>query len=200
MALLAEVTSHRRLFGGAPQSAPQPADFRTIYDEHSDFVHRVMLKLGASKSDCEDLVHDVFMVAFRKWGEFEHRAKVSTWLYSIAVRVVMAHRRKMKIRRFVGLDDAPEPADHKSPEKLMVSAQSSQVVHQVLERMSEKKRVVFVLFELEGLPGEEIAQIVDCPLKTVWTRLFHARKEFLSHLDDIGYTKEIHFASAEVDL
>ena len=61
------------------------------------------------------------------------------------------------------------------------------LVRDILNSMSEKKRNVFILFELEGLPGAEVAEMVGCPLDTMWTRLFHARREFRSLLAARGY-------------
>jgi RNA polymerase sigma-70 factor (ECF subfamily) len=56
------------------------------------------------------------------------------------------------------------------------------VVHRLLNSLSENKRTVFVLFELEGLSGQQIAGILRVPIQTVWNRLFHARKAFLKVL------------------
>ena len=56
-----------------------------------------------------------------------------------------------------------------------------------MESMSPKKREVFALFELEGLSGDEIAERVDCPVDTVWTRLHHARKQFVKIARRFGY-------------
>src|SRR5205823_13417402 len=109
------------------------------------------------------------------------RSAARTWLYGIALRVVAAHRRKARFRSFFGLEDVPadrEPVAAHTPATDLDAAQARAQVYGILEKIGEKKRTVFVLFELEGMSGEEIAKIVGAPLKTVWTRLFHARAEF----------------------
>jgi RNA polymerase sigma-70 factor (ECF subfamily) len=127
----------------------------------------------------DDAVQEVFLVAWRKRESFEGRARVSTWLYAIARRVVLATRRRARVRRFLGLAAAPahDLATAPSPQQLFEHRESSQRLYAMLERIADKKRTVFILYEVEGLPGEDIARIVGCPLKTVWTRLHHARRE-----------------------
>jgi RNA polymerase sigma-70 factor (ECF subfamily) len=163
---------------------------RQLYESHADFVRGLVLRLGTPAADADDLVQETFVVAFRKWAGFD-RALPSTgeglspersWLYAIAVRVAAGARRRARVRRFLGLDAAPEPADPATPGSLLETAEARRQVHRLLEGMAEKKRTVFLLFEVEGLTGEEIARVVGCPVKTVWTRLYHARREFLAKL------------------
>jgi RNA polymerase sigma-70 factor (ECF subfamily) len=151
------------------------ADFERFYAEHVDFVHRVVARLLGPRGDVDDVVQDVFVVALRKRTSFEGRAAPMTWLYGIARRVVLSARRRARVRSFFGLEPAPESAV--TPHQLFEHREESQRLYRLLEHISEKKRTVFILHEMEELPGEEIARIVGSPLKTVWTRLHHARRE-----------------------
>ena len=153
------------------------ADFQQFYLEHVEFVRRVVARLWGPGGDIDDAVQEVFLVALRKRGTFAGRAEPSTWLYAIARRVVMAARRRARLRRFFGLDDAPDNPDGQTPHQIFEHREASQRLYALLERISDKKRTVFVLHEIEGLPGQEVARIMGCPLKTVWTRLHHARRE-----------------------
>jgi RNA polymerase sigma-70 factor (ECF subfamily) len=89
----------------------------------------------------------------------------------------MAARRRARVRRFFGLHLAESRPSPETPQQIFEHRESSERLYRLLEKISDKKRTVFVLFEMEGLPGEEIAHIVGCPLKTVWTRLHHARRD-----------------------
>lgn len=153
------------------------ADFHQFYLAHADFVRRVVARLLGPDGDVDDAVQEVFLVALRRRGDFAGRAVASTWLYAIARRVVMASRRRARLRRFFGLDAAPEPAGGPTPHQVFEDRESSRRLYDLLERISEKKRTVFILYEVEGLAGDEIARVVGCPVKTVWTRLHHARRE-----------------------
>jgi len=153
------------------------SDFRRFYGDHVEFVRRVVARLWGPGGDIDDAVQEVFLVALRKRASFAGRSAPSTWLYAIAQRVVMAARRRARVRRFFGLHLVESHPGPETPHQIFEHRESSEHLYRLLERISDKKRTVFVLFELEGLPGEEIAKIVGCPLKTVWTRLHHARRE-----------------------
>ncbi len=162
---------------------------RQLFEAHADFVRRLVVRLGTPTADADDLVQETFVIAFRKWSDFDPTQFVArgtgasaerTWLYAIAARVAAAARRRARVRRFFGV--APEPVDPATPGSLLERAEARRRVSRLLEGLGEKKRTVFVLFEIEGLTGEEIARVVGCPVKTVWTRLFHARREFLKQL------------------
>jgi RNA polymerase sigma-70 factor (ECF subfamily) len=157
-------------------------DLRALYDEHGDRLRAAILRLGAPWADCEDLLHDVFIVALRKQREFEGRSAATTWLYGITIKIVAGARRRARLRRFLGLGEVTDAA--LATRGLFEQSEAHEVVYRVLDRMAHKKRTVFILFELEGLSGEEIAAALGCPLKTVWTRLHHARREFRAALAD----------------
>jgi RNA polymerase sigma-70 factor (ECF subfamily) len=157
-------------------------DLRRLYDEQADFVRRAIVRLGGPRADVDDLVQDVFLIAMRKGSSFEGRSSPSTWLYGIAAKVVAGARRRGRLRELLGLE-TKEAVDPTTPALLFEHQEASRTVYEILDRIAEKKRTVFILFELEGLSGEQIAEVVGCPKKTVWTRLHHARKEFLELLE-----------------
>ncbi len=111
-----------------------------------------------------------------------HRHGRRAWIYGIALNVASEHRRRRMVRRFFGLDDAPEPVAPSGPHAALEQREAEALVQAALDTLAPKKRAVFVLYELEGLTGEEIAEAVACPLKTVWTRLYHARRELEAEL------------------
>jgi RNA polymerase sigma-70 factor (ECF subfamily) len=159
---------------------------RLLYQRHAKYIRNAIAHLAGPGLDHEDLLQDVFTTALRRWSTFAGRAQPRTWLYAVAIRTVANARRKSKVRRFFGMEQLDEvqdelPADAPNPEQVASSQQDRKRVYAALDRLSEKHRTVLVLHALEGLTGEEIAAAVDCPVKTVWTRLFHARKEFKRH-------------------
>ena len=115
----------------------------------------------------------------------------STWLYRISANVVSAERRKRKRQHMLSLRWLKPSAEDElvdGPDRDVEKNDAHALVRDVLSEMTEKKRAVFILFELEGLTGQEVADIVECPLDTMWTRLFHARREFKAILAARGYT------------
>lgn len=155
--------------------------FRAVYDEHFEFVWRSLRRLGVREADAMDLTQKVFMAVHASWSEFEGRSKIRTWLFGICRRVASDYRRSSSIRREVVTDAAVlELAQGDAQEGLGVgeSGQRATVAEAILSRMPEPQRVVFVLFELEEMPGEEIADLLNLPIGTVRSRLRLARERF----------------------
>ena len=153
--------------------------WRELYDAHFDFVSRVARRLGTPASELDDVCQEVFLVAFRKLSDFRD-GRLTTWLYRICANVVSDRHRRRRLRRTL-LEfwrKPEEPTVDWTPDREYESREVEAAVSRVLERMAPKKREVFVLYEMEGLSGEAVAELVGCKLDTVWTRLHYARKEF----------------------
>jgi RNA polymerase sigma-70 factor, ECF subfamily len=166
------------------------ADERAAHDE---FYHRFRRQVAGNlyrvlgdRTDLEDLVQEVFVIAFRGLERFRGDARLSTWLYRICVNVALGRIRTRKRRpAAIGLADldaaATDPSLTERPETPAQSLQRRQDqerVYRALEVLAPKKRVVLYLHEIEGLDLKEIAYLVDSNPVTVRTRLFYARKEF----------------------
>jgi len=152
--------------------------FRALYDSHFDLVFRTCRRLGLPDADAEDATQETFVVAARKLNAFSE-GKLSTWLYRIAANLVSARHRRRRVREMLfALWGRHEEPHAPSAERVYESREAALRVGEVLARMAPKKREVFALFELEGLSGEEIAERVGCKVDTVWTRLWHARRDF----------------------
>jgi RNA polymerase sigma-70 factor (ECF subfamily) len=169
--------------------AAEPSDFadmRPVYDEYAAYIRAVLLRLVGPRHEVDDLVQEVFLRAWTRRHIFRPGAAIRPWLTGIAVNLAAKLRRRSRLWRFFGLEAAREMVDSRTPAEALESAQDRARVYEVLERLPEKKRTVLVLHEIQGLSGEEIAQAVGCPLATVWTRLFHARRHFLTLLEQSG--------------
>ncbi len=134
------------------------------------------------RRELDDLVQDVFVIAFRGLERFRGDAKLSTWLYRICVNVALGRIRKNTRRPppLLSPDPVGERVEHspETPEQALLRQRTREHVHRVLETLSPKKRIVLFLHEIEGLDLHEIAYIVDANPVTVRTRLHYARKDF----------------------
>jgi RNA polymerase sigma-70 factor (ECF subfamily) len=149
-----------------------------VYRDHFDFVYRKALRLGGPRIDAEDVAQEVFLVVGRKLDTFDGSAQLTTWLYGITLNVVRWMRRR---QRLLGWLETPaslptEPAIE-SIDRAEVR-EAHRIAYQILERMSAKKREVFILAEFEDLSCEEIGRLVGCKTETVWSRLHYARRDF----------------------
>lgn len=155
-------------------------EFRRFYDEHVRFVWRALVRLGVGPNDLPDAVQEVFVVVHVKLGEFEGRSKITTWLFGICTRVASDRRQRAHVRREIPSLDLPQVAAESTdaPGDATERARARELLAAIVDWMPEEQRVVFVLFELEGLSGESIAELLDVPVGTVRSRLRLAREVF----------------------
>ncbi len=178
------------------ESGVDASPLAQIYREHVEFVWAVLRRLGVDDGDVEDAAHDVFVVAHRRLGEFEGRAAVRTWLYSIALRVA-SNRRRKHARRDALLQRMPRsiPEDL---EDLAARGQARAILESLLDRLDERKRVVFVLAELEELTVPVIADMVGENPRTIYSRLRAARASVATALDRLHGPPRIELDAAIV--
>jgi RNA polymerase sigma-70 factor, ECF subfamily len=149
--------------------------YRQYRSEVARNLYRV---LGPGRVDLEDVLQEVFIEVFRSIARFRGDSKVSTWLYRICLNVALQRLRKRKRLAEVGTDEGPELRDEATPQRTLEARERMAAVYRILDHLAPKKRVVFVLHEIEGREPKEIAEIVGAPVLTVRTRLHYARKEF----------------------
>jgi RNA polymerase sigma-70 factor (ECF subfamily) len=158
------------------------AAWRGLYDQHFPLVFRLSIRLGASEREAADIAQEVFLRVWRGLGGFRGDAQFRTWLYRITLNEVSRVAREGAVRRAFGtvlaLISREEAPAARGPDRLVEQAESFAELQAILARMRPKQRDVFVLFEVEELALEEIAQVLACPLETVRSRLRHARAEF----------------------
>jgi len=163
-------------------------ELEAIYREHSAAVSKWVRRLwgpgGARGSvDAEDLLQEVFLVVQRRLGSFRGEAALTTWLYGITVFVVNGRRKKERWRRILWQRAEPElQLDHDQSlpavQQDFERAEASRLVYSVLNTLSERDRTLMILFELERLPGAEIATILGISEPNVWVGLTRARARF----------------------
>jgi RNA polymerase sigma-70 factor, ECF subfamily len=165
--------------------------WRDLYAAHFEFVYRTAWRLGADAAEVEDICQEVFVVAFRKLSSFVE-GRFSTWLYRVVANLVADRHRQRRFREALGRLWRREPqvrSELLAPDRAVEVMEDKQVVDNILRRMSARKREVLVLFDIEGLTGEQIAELCGCKLKTVWSRLHYARRDFSRILHKMGYAR-----------
>ncbi len=167
---------------------PAAYSITEVYRLHSRDVARWAARLGGPQVDVEDVVQDVFLTAHRLLPEFRGEAKITTWLFRITQNQVRHRLRRLRLRRFFRSSDEEDlvselPSSGPSPIDDLERKEARAVVYRILDGMSEKYRTAFILFEIEKLPGEEIAQLLNQKIATIWVWLHRARAQFLDGLE-----------------
>ena len=160
--------------------------FQELFRRHQAKVARIVYRMIGPSPDVEDVVQDVFLNVYRSLHSFRGDAKFSTWLYRLATNVTRMHLRRGRSRpRFSDVEVPETRRDGKPPETPDVQVERAERVralYRLLDGLSEKKREVIVLHDLEGVPAKQIAKALEIPVLTVRTRLFYARKDLYAAL------------------
>jgi RNA polymerase sigma-70 factor (ECF subfamily) len=153
------------------------AAWRALYDRHFTRVARLVRALGVHDSEADELSQEIFLIVYRHLGSFRGEARLSTWIHRLATREAVRHAKRRRMKRallelFGRLEPPPVPPDWADNE-----LSRRQYLNQLLERLPPERRLALVMFEIEGRPAEEIAQLCGCAVNTVWTRIHRARAD-----------------------
>jgi RNA polymerase sigma-70 factor (ECF subfamily) len=176
-----------RLFAKRPSAAVANArransepTVRTIYEEHARFVWLTLQRLGVEPADLDDLAHDVFVVVHRRLGSFDGSSRMTTWLFGICMRLAANYRRR---RRRAPSEAAirarahDDPTEQASADEVLARRQERAIAERILGELSLEKRAVFMMFEIEGLSCQQIAELTGVPIGTIYSRLYATRRE-----------------------
>lgn len=166
--------------GAPPASVSAERAFRALYDAHVAFVWRNLRRLGVAPADVEDKVQEVFVIAHRRFGEFEERGHgPRAWLFQILLRVASdarRHRRRHPVDPDGGI--AQDRQAIEAPQAAHVARKEAlDLLDQALASIEVNRRAVLVLHEIEQMTAPDIARTLEIPLNTVYSRLRVARIE-----------------------
>jgi RNA polymerase sigma factor (sigma-70 family) len=158
--------------------------FRILYRRHQARVRQIIYQL-CDPTSLDDLVQEVFLRAWKGLPKFRQNSQFSTWLYRIAWNV-SADRRQTLAQERSRLQTISESiaTQHNDPDLIHLHYQD--LVRKGLRLLSEDHRSVLVLHDLEELPQQEVAEILEIPVGTVKSRLFHARSGLRKFLEEAG--------------
>jgi RNA polymerase sigma-70 factor, ECF subfamily len=150
-----------------------------VYERHADFVWRTLRRLGVAEAEARDATHDVFLIVHAQLERFEGRSSLSTWLFALCRSVARDFRRRQRQGAELRELEAEEEIDLRADVSRAVEHQQQLAeLERILSTISSDQRNVFILFELEKMTGEELAEALGIPLGTVYSRLALARKAF----------------------
>lgn len=156
-------------------------DFETIYDQYFRFVWTSARRLGVGPEAIDDVVQEVFIVIHSKLSTVRQPEALRSWIYGIVRRTASSHRRAGQKRQDVfpfASDESAAATREPSPLDLTEQTSQLELLSALLAGLSEAKREVFILAELEEMTVPEIAAALEIPLNTAYSRLRHARQDF----------------------
>ena len=154
------------------------AAWRRLHRRYYPIAGAFLRKLGVRDRDIEDAAQEVFLQVHKYLPSFRRESELSTWLYRLCITQARVARRRARVTDALRRVLAIAPAHELVSSHSLAEDAARKRIESALSALPEGERAVFVLYEMEGLPGKQIAEIVKCPEATVWRRLHYARQAF----------------------
>lgn len=173
--------------------------FGLLVEKYQRKLARLLQRLIRDPAEVEDVTQEAFIRAYRALPAFRGDSAFYTWLYRIGVNTAKNHLMAMGRRAPTGIDaDAAETVDDgeqlrdiNTPESVLMSKEIAATVNAAIEELPQELREAIRLRELDGMSYEDIAQVMDCPIGTVRSRIFRAREAIAGRLRPLlGTTKD----------
>jgi RNA polymerase sigma-70 factor (ECF subfamily) len=159
---------------------------REVFAAHLGYVWRIARALGVPADDADDVAQEVFLVVLRRLHTFRRTGSLRGWLFGITRNVVFRHQRA-HVRRERRLSGLLPPAPACEPETSLELRQAAALMQEFLDQLDVDKRIAFLLADIEGMTAAEIAEALEIPLGTVFSRVRAARlklEQFSQRLRD----------------
>ncbi len=148
--------------------------FAELFHQRKERVYRLALTILRDEQDAEDVTQDVFLRVFRQVGDFQGQSSFSTWLTAIVVNACRDRLRRQRLRKAIPLDWLRgKPARG----ALVEEEQEKHSLWTCVDGMETQYRLPVILFYYEGLSADEVAQVLNLSVKTVYSRLNTAREK-----------------------
>ena len=172
---------------GAPDKASPPLTAEQVFREHAPRVYNLARRMLGNDADAEDVTQDVLLQVVRKLDTFRGDANLTTWLHRVTVNAALAHRRKRATREH---RETPDPLEMFSengyhahavkpwsatPDRLALKRETTELIEKAIRELPELYRDVYVLADVEGLPNQDIGDILGLSLAAVKSRLHRGR-------------------------
>jgi RNA polymerase sigma-70 factor (ECF subfamily) len=168
------------------------------YDElvrrYQERIYATVYHMTSNHEDANDLAQEAFIKAFQALKSFKGGSSFYTWVYRIAVNKTINFLKQRKNKSQISLNDLDFNAEHdpdlvaliseKTPRREINLSELQERLNTAMQKLSEPHRLVVTLHDVQGLSHEEIAEIMDCNIGTVRSRLFYARQQLQAHLSD----------------
>jgi RNA polymerase sigma-70 factor, ECF subfamily len=177
--------------------------FEMLVVKYQRRIERLIGRMVRDVDLVQDIAQESFIRAYRALPQFRGESAFYTWLYRIAVntakKALVDKKRDPLVLEsaLVSTDDGEEPSraenelsDGETPEAVLASKEIAATVNAAIDALSEDLRQAIVLREIEGLSYEEIADVMNCPIGTVRSRIFRAREAIANRLRPLLGTKE----------
>lgn len=168
--------------------------YDSLVQRYQERIYATVYHMTSNHEDANDLAQETFIKAFQALSSFKGGSSFYTWIYRIAVNKTINFLKQRKNRFQMSLNDLDANAEHdpdlvslvseKTPRRELNLAELQEKLNEAMQRLSEVHRTVVTLHDVQGLSHDEIAEILECNVGTVRSRLFYARQQLQAYLSD----------------
>ncbi|MCU0783502.1 MAG: sigma-70 family RNA polymerase sigma factor [Verrucomicrobia bacterium] len=187
-----EATAEQELVRRARRGSLEAYD--DLVRRYQERIYATIYHMTSNHEDANDLAQDTFIKAYQALKSFKGGSSFYTWVYRIAVNKTINFLKQRKNRTHMSLNDLDFNAEHDPDMVALVSEQTprrkaqlnelQEKLNEALLKLSETHRLIVTLHDVQGLAHDEIAEIMECNIGTVRSRLFYARQQLQSYLSD----------------
>jgi RNA polymerase sigma-70 factor (ECF subfamily) len=163
------------------KSRDRATDFDTIVRENHTMIFRTILGFVHIREDAEDLTQEVFVSAWRNIGKFRGDARLSTWLYRIAVNISLNFAAQKRHKTFIQAGEdlwnsiVNKTRELQTPHRMLENKEDSEVIQKAIDSLPDKQQTAFVLTRINDLPQKEVADIMGISQRAVEQLLLRAK-------------------------
>jgi len=164
-----------------------PGDFERLALQHLDALYNFAVYLTRNPPEADDLVQETYLRAFRFSDRFQPGTHLRAWLFQILRNTFLTFYRLREREAPLAEDGVPDwdaPMFHDAPDDSASATEAHTDLERAMHRLPEEFRTVLLLAEVEGMPLEEIAHVMRCPVGTVKSRIFRAKERLRALLRD----------------
>lgn len=171
--------------------------FKKLVETWQDLVFNTVFGMVQDFQEAEDLSQEVFIQVYQSIKQFRGDAKLSTWIYRIAVTKSLDWSRKRKTKKRIDLmksligfgEKESQPSEFVHPGVVMEKKESARILMRAMQLLPDNQRVAFTLIKVEGLSYEEVASIMETSIKAVEALMHRAKENLRKQLKDY-YTNQ----------
>ena len=170
------------------------AAFDKLVEMYHSRIYTLTYQMTSNREDAEDLTQEIFVKAFEALPRFKGHSSFYTWLYRIGINKTINYRKKRNRNRPLSLDAMEQEVKQDevyhdlsskgSPLRNLSLSELQLKLNEAMQRLSEKHRTVVVMHDMQGIPHDEIANVVGVSVGTVRSRLFYARRQLQADLGE----------------
>lgn len=157
--------------------------FEQLIEDYQSMVYNISLKTLYNAEDAADAAQDALIKVYKNIGSFQGKSKFSTWIYRITYNVCLDKIRKNKNQEYELIDNTVEDTAP-TPQSALMDTERAEVIQKAIYSLPHDQKTVIIMRDVNGLPYDEIAEILDCSLGTVKSRINRARLKLREILSD----------------